>query len=61
MSNQKQMTKAEIQDALECFVIKKYHKDYRNENLSETCENCPYIDFCHDLEKVIKQKPKKYL
>lgn len=61
MSNQKEMTKAEIQDALECFVIVKYHKDYRKENLSERCENCPYVDFCFDLGKVIEKKPKKYL
>lgn len=54
MSNQKEMTKAEIQGALECFGIKCNAS-------SEICENCPYIDFCWDLEKVIKKKPKKYI
>ena len=55
MSNQKEMTKAEIQDALECFV----RAD--REASSIACENCSYIDFCHDLQEVIDRKPKKYV
>lgn len=55
MSNQKVMTKAEIQDALECFT----RSD--REASSVACANCSYADFCWELEKVIKKKPKKYL
>lgn len=56
MSNQKEMTKAEIQDALECFVRADREKSQRI-----ACENCSYVDFCHDLQEVIDHKPKKYV
>lgn len=58
MSNKKEMTKIEIGEALECFVR---CERYESAKAMADCENCPYIDFCWDLERLIKQKPKKYL
>lgn len=55
MSNQKEMTKAEVVEGLRCFAQR-----YRDGN-AKICENCSYIDFCWDLEKVIDRKPKKYI